>query len=253
MDLQLAGLRALVTGGTKGIGRAIVETLIEEGASVSFCARNPDAVSDAERELSGHGAKVIGSALDIADAAALAAWVEDSATRLGGIDIVVANVSAMQSADDEETWAKCVQIDLMGSVRLVNAALPHLERSSAGSIVTVSSVSGREIDVFEGPYGSIKAALVHYTQGLAYRLAPKGIRANTVSPGNTLFEGGSWDDTQRNRPEMFANTLALIPMGRMGTVQEMAAAVTFLASPVSSFTSGTNLVVDGALTRGVQL
>jgi NAD(P)-dependent dehydrogenase (short-subunit alcohol dehydrogenase family) len=146
-----------------------------------------------------------------------------------------------------------VQIDLMGSVRLVNAALPHLERSSAGSIVTVSSVSGREIDAFEGPYGSIKAALVHYTQGLAYRLAPKGIRANTVSPGNTLFEGGSWDDTQRNQPEMFATTLALIPMGRMGTVQEMAAAVAFLASPVSSFTSGTNLVVDGALTRGVQL
>jgi NAD(P)-dependent dehydrogenase (short-subunit alcohol dehydrogenase family) len=146
-----------------------------------------------------------------------------------------------------------VQTDLMGSVRLVNAALPHLERSSAGSIVTVSSVSGREIDAFEGPYGSVKAALVHYTQGLAYRLAPKGIRANTVSPGNTLFDGGSWDDTQRNRPEMFAKTLALIPMGRMGTVQEMAAAVAFLASPVSSFTSGTNLVVDGALTRGVQL
>jgi 3-oxoacyl-[acyl-carrier protein] reductase len=253
MDLQLAGLRALVTGGTKGIGRAIVETLIEEGASVSFCARSPDSVSDAERELSGRGPKVIGSALDVADAAALAAWVEDSATRLGGIDIVVANVSAMQSADDEETWAKCVQIDLMGSVRLVNAALPHLERSSAGSIVTVSSVSGREIDDFEGPYGTIKAALVHYTQGLAYRLAPKGIRANTVSPGNTLFEGGSWDDTQRNRSETFAKTLALIPMGRMGTAQEMAAAVTFLASPVSSFTSGTNLVVDGALTRGVQL
>jgi 3-oxoacyl-[acyl-carrier protein] reductase len=114
-------------------------------------------------------------------------------------------------------------------------------------------VSGREIDFFEGPYGSIKAALVHYTQGIAHRLAPKGIRANTVSPGNTLFDGGSWDSTRRDRPEMFAATLALIPMGRMGTAQEMAAAVAFLASPVSSFTSGTNLVVDGALTRGVQL
>lgn len=179
--------------------------------------------------------------------------MQSSATALDGIDIVVANVSAMSTADTEENWAKCFQVDVLGTVRMVNAALPYLERSAAASIVTGSSVSGREIDFFEGPYGSMKAALIHYTQGLAHRLAPKGIRANTVSPGNTLFEGGSWDNTQRNRPEMFAATLALIPAGRMGTPQEMAAAVAFLASPVSSFTSGTNLVVDGALTRGVQL
>jgi NAD(P)-dependent dehydrogenase (short-subunit alcohol dehydrogenase family) len=159
----------------------------------------------------------------------------------------------MSTPDIEENWTKCFEIDLMGSVRLVNAALPYLEDSTAGSIVTVSSVSGREIDFFEGPYGAIKAALVHYTQGIAHRLAPKGIRANTVSPGNTLFDGGSWASTRQNQPDMFAATLALIPMGRMGTAQEMASAVAFLASPVSSFTSGTNLVVDGALTRGVQL
>ncbi|MCW2599256.1 MAG: Short-chain dehydrogenase/reductase [Frankiales bacterium] len=254
MDLQLAGLRALVTGGTKGIGRAVVETLLAEGASVAFCARNPEGVAAAEAELAlGVAGEVIGSALDVADGPALAAWVEDSAKRLGGIDIVVANVSAMQTQDTEETWAKCVEVDLMGSVRMVNAALPYLEQSDAASIVTLSSVSGREVDFFEGPYGAVKAAVVHYTQGIAHRLAPKGIRANTVSPGNTLFEGGSWDDTQRNNPEMFAATLALIPTGRMGTAQEMANAVAFLASPASSFTSGTNLVVDGALTRGVQL
>jgi 3-oxoacyl-[acyl-carrier protein] reductase len=253
MDLKLAGLRALVTGGTRGIGRAIVETLLEEGAAVAFCARSDVQVREAERELSGHGATAIGTALDVADGAALAAWVESSATRLGGIDIVIANVSAMVTADTEENWAKCVDVDLMGSVRLVNAALPYLKASSAASIVTVSSVSGREVDFFEGPYGAIKAAVVHYTQGIAHRLAPEGIRANTVSPGNTLFDGGSWADAKQNRPEMFAATLALIPTGRMGTAQEMAAAVAFLASPVSSFTSGTNLVVDGALTRGVQL
>jgi 3-oxoacyl-[acyl-carrier protein] reductase len=253
MDLKLAGSKALVTGGTRGIGRAIVETLLAEGAAVSFCARDATAVQQAERELSEGGESVIGTSVDVSDGTALAAWVQESAVRLGGIDIVVANVSAMSVADDEETWAKCFEIDLMGSVRLVNAALPYLEASSIPSIVTVSSVSGREIDFFEGPYGSIKAALVHYTQGIAHRLAPKGIRANTVSPGNTLFDGGSWDSTRRDRPEMFAATLALIPMGRMGTAQEMAAAVAFLASPVSSFTSGTNLVVDGALTRGVQL
>ena len=253
MDLHLAGLRALVTGGTRGIGRAVVETLLDEGASVAFCARSLDAVTATQAELGSSGRTVVGSAVDVADGAALAAWVTGSAAVLGGIDIVVANVSAMATADTEENWARCFSIDLMGAVRMVTAALPYLGESSAASVVTVSSVSGREVDFFEGPYGSVKAALVHYTQGLAHRLAPRGIRANTVSPGNTLFEGGSWDDARRNRPERFEAALALIPAGRMGTVQEMAAAVAFLASPVSGFTSGTNLVVDGALTRGVQL
>jgi 3-oxoacyl-[acyl-carrier protein] reductase len=253
MDLQLSGRKALVTGGTRGIGRAIVGALLEEGAEVAFCARNADAVAVTEAELVAAGGKTIGSAVDVADGAALAEWVTASAAALGGIDLVVANVSAMSTQDTEETWQKCFTIDLMGTVRMVNAALPYLEQSTAGSIITVSSVSGREIDIFEGPYGAIKAALIHYTQGLAYRLAPKGIRANTVSPGNTLFDGGSWDNARRNNPERFAATLALIPTGRLGTPEEMAAAVTFLASPVSSFTSGTNLVVDGALTRGVQL
>ncbi|MDT7774933.1 MAG: hypothetical protein QOC67_3857 [Pseudonocardiales bacterium] len=253
MDLQLTGRKALVTGGTRGIGRAIVGALLEEGAEVAFCARNADAVAATEAELLATGGKAIGSAVDVADGVALAEWVTASAAALAGIDVVVANVSAMSTADTEETWQKCFTIDLMGAVRMVNAALPYLEQSTAGSIITVSSVSGREIDFFEGPYGAIKAALVHYTQGLAHRLAPGGIRANTVSPGNTLFEGGSWDNTRRNNPERFAATLALNPTGRLGTAEEMAAAVTFLASPVSSFTSGTNLVVDGALTRGVQL
>ncbi|HEX3963670.1 MAG TPA: SDR family NAD(P)-dependent oxidoreductase [Trebonia sp.] len=253
MDLHLAGLRALVTGGTRGIGRAVVETLLDEGASVAFCARSLDAVAATQAELGSSGKTVIGSAVDVADGAALAAWVPRAAAALGGIDILVANVSAMATADTEETWARCFGIDVMGAVRTVEAALPYLKESKAASIVTISSVSGREIDFFEGPYGSMKAALIHYTQGLAHRLAPQGIRANTVSPGNTLFEGGTWDDAQRNRPEMFKAALDLIPAGRMGTAQEMAAAVAFLASPVSGFTSGTNLVVDGALTRGVQL
>jgi NAD(P)-dependent dehydrogenase (short-subunit alcohol dehydrogenase family) len=253
MDLHLAGLRALVTGGTRGIGRAVVETLLDEGAAVAFCARSLADVTATEAKLASSGKTVVGAAVDVTDSAALAAWVAESAAALGGIDILVANVSAMATADTDENWALCFGTDLMGTVRMVEAALPYLEASDAASIVTISSVSGREIDFFEGPYGSIKAALIHYTQGLAHRLAARGIRANTVSPGNTLFEGGGWEDTQRNRPERFAAALALIPASRMGTPQEMAAAVAFLASPVSSFTSGTNLVVDGALTRGVQL
>jgi 3-oxoacyl-[acyl-carrier protein] reductase len=142
---------------------------------------------------------------------------------------------------------------MMGTVRLVNAALPSLEKSMHASIVTISSVSGREIDFAAGPYGAFKAAIVHYTQGLAFHLAAKKIRANSVSPGNTYFQGGVWDQIEKGNPTLFKDSLALNPTGRMGTPQEMANAVVFLASPAASFVTGANLVVDGALTRGVQL
>jgi 3-oxoacyl-[acyl-carrier protein] reductase len=253
MDLGLKGLRAVVSGGTKGIGRAIVEVLAAEGASVAFCARNADEVAAAEAGLRGGGATAFGRALDIADPSALAGWVGGAAADLGGLDIVVANVSALAVGADEESWRKGFEVDLMGCVRMVEAAMPHLAASKAAAIVSISSVSGREIDFAAGPYGAFKAALIHYTQGLAYQLAGKNIRANTVSPGNTYFEGGVWNQIKDGNPELYRTALALNPTGRMGTPQEMANAVAFLASPAASFISGTNLVVDGALTRGVQL
>lgn len=145
------------------------------------------------------------------------------------------------------------EVDMMGTVGLVDAALPHLLASDAGSIVTISSVSGREIDFAAGPYGTMKAAIIHYTQGLAFKLAGQGVRANTVSPGNTYFPGGVWPTIERNDPELFASALALNPTGRMATPQEVANAVVFLSSPAAGFITGTNLLVDGALTRGVQL
>lgn len=252
MDLGLNGLRAIVTGGTKGIGRAICETLAREGTDVAFCARNADDVAATEAALKAAGARAFGKALDIGDAAALQAWVGEAAGALGGLDIVVANVSALAIGADEESWKRGFEIDMMGCVRLVQAAMPYLEKSKAASIVSISSVSGREVDFAAGPYGAFKAALIHYTQGLAYQLAAKGIRANTVSPGNTYFEGGVWNQIKDGNPELYATALALNPTGRMGTPQEMANAVAFLASPAASFVTGTNMVVDGALTRGVQ-
>jgi 3-oxoacyl-[acyl-carrier protein] reductase len=252
VDLQLAGLRALVTGGTKGIGRAIVEVLADEGASVALCARTDSDVVEAVEQLRGLGANVIGSAVDVGDGPALTQWVSDSAAALGGLDIIVANVSALAIGEKEENWRKSFEVDMLGTVRLVNAALPLLEKSSAPSIVTVSSVSGREIDFAAGPYGTFKAAIVHYTQGLAHQLAAKGIRANTVSPGNTYFPGGVWENIEQNDPELFNRALALNPTGRMAKPEEIARAAVFLASPAASFVTGTNLVVDGALTRGVQ-
>ena len=252
MDLGLDGRRALVTGGTKGIGRVIVEMLAAEGAHVAFCARNAGEVEQAAAALARPGRRVLGRAVDVADGPALAGFVAEAAAELGGLDIVVPNVSALAVAGDEAAWHAGFQTDIMGSVRVVDAAMPWLERSDAGSIVVISSVSGREVDFAAGPYGAFKAALIHYAQGLAYQLAPKSIRANSVSPGNTYFPGGVWEKIQHGNPALFATALALNPTGRMGTPQEVARAVVFLASPAASFITGTNLVVDGALTRGVQ-
>jgi 3-oxoacyl-[acyl-carrier protein] reductase len=239
MDLKLKGLRAAVTGGTKGIGRAIAETLAAEGADVAICARNADEVKAAAALLTKKGVRSIGQSVDVADAKAVKAWAGAVAAAFGGIDIIIANVSALAISGDEEGWRRGFEVDLMHSVRLVNAAMPWLEKSSAGAIVTISSVSGREIDFAAG-------------QGLAFQLAGKGIRANSVSPGNTYFEGGVWNQIKDGNPELYRTALSLNPTGRMGTPQEMANAAVFLASPVASFITGANLVVDGALTRGVQ-
>ena len=252
MDLQLSGKRVLVTGGTRGIGRAIVAAFLAEGAVVGFCARDADQVASTEQALAG-GGTVTGSVVDVGDADALAAWVERSAADFGGLDCVVANVSALAIPDSEENWQLSLNVDVMHTVRLVRAAMPHLEQSDAASIIAISSVSGRESDFASGPYGTAKTAIVGYVSGLALQLAEKGIRANVVSPGNTYFDGGVWQSIESGNPELYDMAVGLNPTGHMGSPEEVAGPVVFLASPVSRRISGTNLVVDGALTRGIQL
>jgi NAD(P)-dependent dehydrogenase (short-subunit alcohol dehydrogenase family) len=253
MDLQLNGARVLVTGGTRGIGRAIVEAFADEGAAVEFCARDAGEIKDAEYALTGRGADAHGVQLDVRDGPALTAWVAAAADRLGGLDAVVANVSALAVPDTEENWYSCFEVDLMHTVRLVTAALPHLEASGRGSVVAISSVSGREADFAAGPYATMKTALLGYVKGLAHQLAGRGVRVNAVSPGNTYFEGGFWHQAEQNMPELYGSQLGLNPTGRMAAPQEIARAAVFLSSPASGFTTGAHLLVDGALSRGIQV
>src|ERR1700710_126709 len=232
----------------------MLPTLAAEGADVAICARDAAAAEKTAATLLEDGAgKALGASIDVTDGPALQSWVKAVATQWGGLDIIVANVSALSIGNDIDSWRREFETDMLGTVNLVDAAMPFLETSKAASIVAISSVSGREVDFAAGPYGTFKAALIHYVQGLAYQLAAKGIRANTVSPGNVYFEGGVWDWIEKNNPALYAEALALNPTKRMATPQEIANAVAFLVSPVASFVSGTNLVVDGALTRGVQL
>ena len=252
MDLKLDGKTAIVTGGTRGIGHAIARRLALEGCRVGICARGGAALDAVLTAFAADGLTVVGDTCDVADGDAVRRWVAAMAKQLSGIDIVVANVSALAGAPDEDSWRAGLEVDVLGTVRTVDAAMPHLERSDDPAIVTVSSSAG--VESFGGvrPYNSVKAALINYTSNLANALAGQGIRANCVSPGTIYFEDGVWGQRQREDPERYEAALALNPTGRMGTPEEVADAVAFLASPVSSFTTGANLIVDGGLTRRVQ-
>ncbi len=251
MDLGLKGKRAVVTGGSKGIGRAVAEGFAAEGADVAICARNADEVGIAVAALKSKGVNAFGRALDVADGAALSSWIAASAKELGGIDALVCNVSALAVGDNADTWEKSFRVDMMHTVNAVQAALPFLEKSDSASIVLISSVSGFEVDFAAGSYGAVKAALIHYAKGLSRQLVGKGIRVNCVSPGNTYFDGGIWQTIEKNMPDLFDQTLKVNPTGRFGTAQEVANGVVFISSPVASRISGTNLVIDGALTVAV--
>jgi len=249
MDLQLKQRSFLITGATRGIGRAIAETFAAEGANVALCARDAAAVQETVTALEATGIKAFGQALDVADAAALARFVDATAKHFGRLDGVVANASALAGGHDEASFKAAYDVDLMHTRALAESALPHLEKNPGASITAISSISGSE-DYGYGSvsYGTMKAALFFYVKSLARHVASKGIRANVVSPGTTYFEGGFWDDVKKNDPARFARNMAENPMGRMATPQEIANAVVFLASGKASFVSGINMVVDGTLT-----
>jgi 3-oxoacyl-[acyl-carrier protein] reductase len=251
MDLGLAGKVALVTGASRGIGRATVERLTAEGMTVAFCARNPEGVAQAAAEM---GPQAIGTAVDASDAAALAAWVNKSAEQLGGIDVVVSNASALGGiANSAEGWKKSFDLDVMSAFTLVDTALPIL-RERQGAIVQLGTITAVEYHHYPGgglSYGAVKAALINWIAQLAKEEAINGVRANAVSPGPIFIERGSWDKILKYKPDYYEANLARQPQGRFGTAEEVANVIAFLASPSASWITGQNIVVDGGFTQRI--
>lgn len=253
MDLGLAGKKALITGATRGIGRAIANLLAAEGVDLAICSRNQAEVDSAVSELSAKGVKVTGAVVDVADKAAYQGWIASAAGELGGLDIFVPNVSAGGGDMSEQGWLNNFNVDLMGTTRGVEAALPFLQKSSSASVVVISSTAGVETFMGPQPYNAIKGALVIHAKQLSQALAPAGVRVNCVSPGPVFIEGGAWDYIKANMTELYDSTLSQIPQGHMGSAEEVANAVVFLASPAASLITGVNLVADGGFTKRVQL
>ena len=254
MDLGLKGKKAVVTGGSRGIGRAIADLLADEGADVAICARNADQVAEAVRALEAKGVKAFGQAVDIADGPAICAFVAAAGEALGGIDVMVSNASALVQGAGEDEWRAMFEIDILGAVRTFEAARPFLEKAGEthgdAAFLITSSVSAAEASNASS-YGAMKAALIHYAKGLARENAAKHIRANVVSPGTVFFEGGVWGNVKAGMPGFFDQMIKRNPTGRMATPEEVAAATVFLASPRSAFTTGINMLVDGAISTRV--
>lgn len=252
MDLGLEGKRVLVTGGTRSIGRAIVDTFAAEGAVVGFCARDAKLVKEREKGWQAKQARVAGTVLDVTDDAAQKRWIDDFANG-GGLDHFVANVSALGIEDSPEGWRRSIEVDLVSTVNAVRHARPHLEKRGQGSTLTIiGTVSLVEASGPTQPYRSVKAALVPLVKSLAIDLAPRGVRVNMVSPGTILEDGNTWGRQRDAGTPRYEAALSRNPMGRMGTPQEVASCVAFLAGTPASFVTGINFIVDGAITTRVQ-
>lgn len=253
MDLRLDGKKALITGGSRGIGRATALRLADEGCDIAICGRNAEGVERAVAELRERAERVHGVVADVTAAGDIERFVAESAAALGGVDLLVANVGGMAGTTflttTAEQWVRTFELNLFHAVRAIQAATPHMQARGGGSVVIIASISGWK----PGPrahYGAAKAAEIFLSGSLAWELAPYNIRVNTVSPGSTKFPGGGWERYQAAQPEVFGEfERNEFPSGRLGTPEEIADVVTFILSPRASWVNGANIPVDGAQGR----
>ncbi|MFA7506220.1 MAG: SDR family NAD(P)-dependent oxidoreductase [Burkholderiaceae bacterium] len=251
MSGRFEGRRVVVTGGSRGIGRAIALGFAADGADVSICARGEEALRATEAELAARGGGLVHAAgCDLANADAIGAYIGAAAATLGGIDILVNNASGFGRTDDEAGWAASIEVDLLGTVRACRAALPHLTMRPGASIIHISSISGLEPSARTPAYGAIKAALIQYTRTQAAQLASQRIRVNCIAPGSIEFPDGVWDLARRKQPELYARIRGSIPFGRMGSAEEVANVALFLASDEARWVTGQTIAVDGGQMLG---
>ena len=250
MDLGLTGRSAIVTGASRGLGKAIAMGLAAEGARLTICARGPEALDATAAELRASGASAVAVGADVTNAADAERVVRTAVERHGGVDVLVNNAGGTSRAGDlVEQFRGSFDLNVTSALRMMELAKPHLLASGQGAVVNISSIFGRESG---GPatYNATKAAQIGMTKAYALDWIRQGIRVNNVAPGSIAFEGGSWFRRQQEEPEAMAKFVAdNIAAGRFGTAEELAAAVVFLCSPRASWIVGATLNVDGGQSR----
>lgn len=253
MDLGLRGKNVLITGATAGIGRRIADLFAEEGANVAICSRSPESVNRAIKEMKVLAdGKIVGAPCNIKNKEEYERWIEAMAAELGGVDIFIPNVSAGGGADSEKNWHKNFEIDVLGTVRGVEAVLPHMVKRGGGAITMISTTAAVETFMVPQAYNAMKAALITYAKQLSQEHGPKGVRVNSVSPGPIYFDGGAWDMIKTSNEKFYERTERTHALGRLGTPEEVARCIVFLSSAAASWVTGVNLIVDGGYTKRVQ-
>jgi 3-oxoacyl-[acyl-carrier protein] reductase len=250
VNIDFKGRRVVVTGGSRGIGRAIALAFAAGGADVSICARGAGPLEAARAEIARHGGRAHAAVCDLADGAAVAGYVDAAAAALGGIDVLVNNASGFGEGDDEAGWAAGLAVDVMALVRASRAALPRLENGRDSCIINIASIAGLRPALRMPAYGTAKAAMIHYTTSQAGMLARRKIRVNCIAPGSIEFPDGHWDVRRRAGDPVYERIHKSIPFGRLGTPEEVADVALFLASPLARWVTGQVIVVDGGQLLG---
>jgi len=253
MDLQLNGKVAMLTGASRGLGRAMAQALASEGARLSICARGAERLEQTAAQLKASGAEVLAQPADVCDPLAMQSWTEATVARFGAVDVLVNNAGGARigtlSQVSEEAWQQAFELNFFSAVRLARLCASEMEKRGGGVIINISSIYGREAG---GPltYNSSKAAMISFTKMLARELAPRHVRVNSVAPGSILYPGGTWDRAFQANAAFEKDFISHdFPAGRLGKPEEVAYAVLMLASPLASWITGVCLPVDGAQGR----